>query len=79
MWTIVILINMICVLSLIFIERREPNTTWAWIFVFMLLPGVGFLIYLVFGQNLSRQKIFNEKKINDEIKSKKIKGFFKAL
>lgn len=74
MWTLVILINIICVLSLIFIERREPTTTWAWIFVFILLPGIGFLIYLVFGQNLSREKIFNEKKINDEIKSKKIKA-----
>lgn len=73
MWTIILLINIFCVLSLIFIERREPNTTWAWLLIFILLPGIGFIIYLIFGQNLIREKIFNEKKINDEIRTKKIR------
>lgn len=72
MWTIVILFNILCVLSLIFIERKEPNTTWAWLLIFIILPGVGFLIYLMFGQNLSKEKLFNEKTITDEKKAKKL-------
>lgn len=72
MWTIVLLINILCVLSLIFIERKEPNTTWAWLLIFIILPGLGFLIYLMFGQNLSKEKLFNEKTITDEKKAKKL-------
>ena len=62
---LLMLANMISVFSLIFIERKDPTTTWAWLLILMLIPGIGFIIYLLLGQNLSRQKIFREKyKIN---------------
>ena len=48
----------ISVFSLIFIERKDPTTTWAWLLILLLIPGVGFIVYLLLGQNLSRQKIF---------------------
>ena len=66
------IINIISVISLIFIERKEPNTTWAWLVILLVLPGIGFIIYLLLGQNLSRQKIFREKKVTDEKKSKEL-------
>lgn len=70
---IIFLINIILVFSLIFIERKEPNTTWAWLLILLILPGVGFIIYLILGQNLSRQKLFREKKLVDKIKTKEVK------
>ena len=60
---LLMLVNMISVFSLIFIERKDPTTTWAWLLILLLIPGVGFIVYLLLGQNLSRQKIFREKKI----------------
>lgn len=77
-WSIIFLLNIVCAVSLIFIERREPTTTWAWLLILLLIPGFGFLIYLVFGQNLSRQKIFREKTVVDEKKVKEIRAKFKA-
>lgn len=67
---VVLILNIIFSLSLIFIERKDPTTTWAWLLIMMILPGVGFVIYLMFGQNLSRQKIFKEKTQFDEIRRK---------
>lgn len=67
------LLNLISALSLIFIERKEPTTTWAWLIILIVLPGVGFILYLLLGQNLSRQKIFREKKIADKIKRYKLR------
>ena len=64
----IILLNIIFSFSLIFIERKDPTTTWAWLLIFLVLPGLGFVLYLMFGQNLSRQKIFKEKIIYDEKK-----------
>lgn len=68
------LLNLISALSLIFIERKEPTTTWAWLVILIALPGVGLILYLLLGQNLSRQKIFREKKLADKIKRYKLRG-----
>lgn len=70
----IFLLNLVSALSLIFIERKEPTTTWAWLLILIVLPGVGFLLYLILGQNLSRQKIFREKKLADKIKSYRLRG-----
>lgn len=67
------LINLISALSLIFIERKEPTTTWAWLVILIALPGIGLVLYLLLGQNLSRQKIFREKKLADKIKRYKLR------
>lgn len=68
------LLNLLSVLSLIFIERKEPTTTWAWLIILIALPGIGFILYLLLGQNLSRQKIFREKKLADKIKRYKLRN-----
>ena len=68
----VIVLNIIFSFFLIFIERKDPTTTWAWLLVLLVFPIVGFIGYLIFGQNLSRQKIFKDKIIFDEKKRKSI-------
>ena len=68
------LLNLLSALSLIFIERKEPTTTWAWLIILIALPGIGFILYLLLGQNLSRQKIFREKKLADKIKRYKLRN-----
>lgn len=65
---IILILNILFSFSLIFIERKDPTTTWAWLLIVNILPGVGFLIYIMLGQNLSRQKIFKEKIKVDENK-----------
>ena len=67
-----LLLNIFFSFSLIFIERKDPTTTWAWLLILLVLPGLGFMIYIMFGQNLSRQKIFKEKIRVDEHKRKNI-------
>ena len=74
---IVFTINILSAISLIFIERKEPTTTWAWLLILIVLPGVGFIIYLIFGQNLNRQKIFREKKVTDNKKARDLIERFK--
>jgi len=68
----VLILNTLFSLSLVFIERKDPTTTWAWLLILLVLPGFGFIIYIILGQNLSRQKIFKEKIRVDEDKRKNI-------
>ena len=77
-FAIVLIINVTCSFSIIFIERKEPSTTWAWLLVLLILPGIGFIFYLLFGQNFSRERLFKEKKeefLKDFIKMPKSKYY----
>lgn len=52
------ILNFILSGAVIFLERRNIGATWAWLLVLLFIPVAGFIIYLVFGQNLSRRRIF---------------------
>ncbi|MDQ0151238.1 cardiolipin synthase [Eubacterium multiforme] len=69
---VILFLNVVLAFSLIFIERKDPTTTWAWLLIFILLPGLGFLIYIILGQNFSRQKLFKSKIIRDVHKKKEL-------
>ncbi|MGL5152417.1 MAG: cardiolipin synthase [Clostridium sp.] len=69
-------INILFSFSLIFIERKDPTTTWAWLLIFVMLPGVGFVIYMLLGQNFSRQKIFKQKRVIDQAKRRELSKRF---
>lgn len=58
-------INILLAILLVFFERRNPTTTWLWIMVLTFLPGIGFLLYLFIGQDLSKKKIFQLKEVED--------------
>nr|WP_275580409.1 cardiolipin synthase [Metabacillus iocasae] len=55
---VLFILNMLLAITLIFLERRSISTTWAWLMVLYFIPVLGFILYLIFGQNLSKQKIF---------------------
>lgn len=67
LWLIrnIIWINIGLAAIVVFFERRNPKSTWLWIMVLTFLPGIGFLLYLVLGQDLSKKKIFQEKRVED--------------
>lgn len=57
-FAVISFINLILAAVLIFMERRNIAATWAWLMVLLFLPGVGFFVYLVFGQRLSKKKLY---------------------
>ena len=67
MFAVLFVINLILAFTIIFLERKDPSATLAWLLVLFLLPGAGIVLYIVFSQNVSRQKIFtlfeNEEKL----------------
>jgi cardiolipin synthase len=58
LFIIYFLISITLAVTVVFLERRNIGATWAWLMVLFFLPGVGFVIYLLLGQNLSRRKIY---------------------
>ncbi|NLJ33341.1 MAG: cardiolipin synthase [Firmicutes bacterium] len=58
-------VNIFLAVLLIFFERRDPTSTWLWIMILTFLPGIGFILYLFIGQDLSRQRLFKVKEEED--------------
>ena len=62
------LINIIFALLIIFFQRRNPTTVWAWLLLLYFIPVLGFVLYLVLGQNFRKDRMFKMKEIEGEIK-----------
>ena len=48
---------------LVILENRNPVKTMSWVLVLVLLPYIGLILYIFFGQNYRRQKIISRKSI----------------
>ena len=55
---IILVLNVIFAVTIVFFERRNPTAALAWLVVLFSLPSIGFVLYLLFGQNYTRQKMF---------------------
>lgn len=61
------LINFVIAMTIIFLERKNPSATLAWIMILFLVPAAGILFYFLFSQNISRQRIFRMTKYEEAI------------
>lgn len=61
----IFVLNIVFAITLIFLERRDPTATWAWILILALLPGLGFILYLFLGIRFRKRKIYRKKQIKD--------------
>lgn len=59
-------INFFIAMTIIFLERKDPSATLAWLAILFGIPGVGIFFYVFFSQNIARKKIF---KLTDDEQS----------
>ena len=65
-------VNFIIAFTVIFLERKNPSATLAWLMILFILPGFGIVLYIMLSQNISRHKIFKldtfeEKRISETL------------
>ena len=61
--SLIFLVTSIAIAVIIVLEKRSPFKTAAWILVLVLLPVVGLVFYLFFGQEYRKQKLFSRRGI----------------
>ncbi len=74
--SLIYVVNICMAMIVIFLERKDPTATLAWVLVLLLFPGFGFLLYLLLAQNFSRKqlfimKVYAKKTFGDYIKVQK--------
>ena len=53
------------VICLLIYDKRDPGKSWAWLAAIVLIPVAGIILYMVFGRNRRKEKIYNRKEISD--------------
>lgn len=56
--SIATIINIIFACIVVFIERRDIGSTWAWLMVLFFIPVLGFIVYVFFGRQLKQKNYF---------------------
>lgn len=74
--SLIYVFNILMAMIIIFLERKDPTATLAWVLVLLIFPGFGFLFYLMLSQNFSRKqlfimKIYAKKSFGDYLKIQK--------
>lgn len=59
--------NMVFAVVIVFFERKEPKSVWAWLMLLFFLPYVGFLFYLLLGTDMHKRKMFRMKEVEDKL------------
>lgn len=64
----ILILNLLFALILIFFERRDPKSVWAWLLVLFFVPFLGFVLYLLFGTGVHRKKMFRMREMEKGLK-----------
>jgi cardiolipin synthase len=63
---LIVAFDAVAVFTLIFFERRDPESVLAWLFAVITLPVVGFVLYLLFGFKYFKTRAFGLKSTGDQ-------------
>ncbi len=63
--SIIFTVTIIATIFIVILEKGHPSKTIAWILILILFPLVGILLYLYFGKNYRKDKIFSRKGVED--------------
>jgi cardiolipin synthase len=63
---LIFILNIFAAISIIFIEKKDPAPAMAWLLLLFLIPLLGFFLYIFFGQNIHRKRMFSVKQDDDE-------------
>ena len=62
-------INIILSIVIVFFERRDPKTVWAWLLVLYFIPILGIFLYFIIGYDFHKRQMFRTKEIEDAMYS----------
>lgn len=62
-----VLLNMLFAIIIVFFQRRDPKSVWAWLLLLYFIPILGFVFYLLLGVDMHKRKMFRIKEVEDHL------------
>lgn len=59
--------NMLFAIVIVFFQRRDPKSVWAWLLLLYFIPILGFVFYLFLGTDMHKRKMFRIKELEDHL------------
>lgn len=59
--------NVLFAFVIVFFQRRDPKSVWAWLLLLYFIPVLGFIFYLLLGEDLHKRKMFKIKELEDHL------------
>ncbi len=66
-WKILMIINFFLAGGIVFFQRRDPKTVWAWLLVLYFVPWIGFVLYFLVGRDYYRERRFRTKELREQL------------
>lgn len=63
---LILILNVFFAITVVFIERKNPTATIAWLMALIFAPIIGFVLYLFIGQSFHRERMFRIKQEDDD-------------
>ncbi len=60
-------INLVFAFIIVFFQRKDSKSVWAWLLVLYFIPVLGFVFYLLSGTDIHKEKLFRTKEIEDRL------------
>ena len=60
-------INALFAVVIVFFQRKDPKSVWAWLLILYFIPVLGFVFYLLAGTDVYKEKLFRTKEIEDKL------------
>lgn len=61
-------INLLLSIIIVFFQRRDPKSVWTWLLLLYFVPVFGFCFYLIFAQDMHKNKMFRVKEVEDRLR-----------
>lgn len=55
---LIFIVNIFFAITIVFVKRKSPVSALSWLLILFLLPAIGFLLFLIFGQYYRKDKMF---------------------
>lgn len=62
-----VLVNLILSFVIVFFQRKDPKSVWAWLLILYTVPILGFIFYLLIGTDMHKRKMFKTKEMEDQL------------
>lgn len=62
-----VFINLILAIVIVFFQRKDPKSVWAWLLILFFIPVLGFIFYLLLGTDMNKARLFRTKEIEDKL------------
>lgn len=60
-------INLLFAIVIVFFQRKDPKSVWAWLLILYFIPVLGFVFYILIGTDFYKERIFRTKEIEDSL------------